>query len=238
MITADTIFKELKNKSNKDEALKSARFFKTGKGEYGEGDKFLGMQLKDVQNIVKENWNKITLQQLEKLLHNGWHEARTTALSMLVKKYEKAKDLSEKKAIVDLYLGNVKYINNWDLVDISCHKIIGPYVYETGKVEILYKLADSGYLWSERISVVSCLYFIKKGDFKDILKLSEKFLNHKHDLMHKAVGWMLRETGKKEEKVLLKFLDENSMKMPRTALRYSIEKLDNDARKYYMNKGK
>lgn len=188
-----------------------------------------------INAMVKEYAPLMSLEEVEKLLHSKFHEARTLAVSILVKKYEKAKkDAAFRKEIVSLYLRNVKYINNWDLVDISAYKILGAYAFETNDSSILYKLSDSKHLWSERMSVISCMYFIKRDRFEDIKIMAEKFLNHKHDLMHKVVGWMLRETGKRDIEELRGFLDKHAATMPRTMLRYSLEKLSPEERKKYM----
>lgn len=185
--------------------------------------------------MIKEYASVITIDEVEKLLHSEFHEARTLAVSILVKKFEKAKkDIALKKEIVELYLRNVAHINNWDLVDISAYKILGAFVYEQGDSSILYELSDSKHLWSERMSVVSCMYLIKRDKFEDIKIMAAKFLSHKHDLMHKAVGWMLREMGKRNLDELRNFLNNYAPKMPRTMLRYAIEKLSPEERKKYM----
>jgi 3-methyladenine DNA glycosylase AlkD len=165
------------------------------------------------------------------MLDNPYHEVRFCALFILVLLYEKTDNTKE---IVDFYLKNVQNINNWDLVDFTAHKIIGAEFLKTGDSTAIYALANSNHIWSERIAVVSQWSVIKAGKFDIILELCEKFLTHKHDLMHKATGWMLREVGKKDEKTLLKFLNKNSKSMPRTMLRYSIEKLTSEQRKFYM----
>lgn len=231
----ERIIEEIKSFADEKSALHCQRFFKTGKGEYAEGDLFYGLKTPSVRGIVKKYAKKISLSEIEKLLPNSYHEVRTVSLLLMVEMYEKGN--SELKSdIYNLYLNNVKYINNWDLVDITCHKIAGRYAYENKDLSDLRKLADSKHLWSERISVVSNYYLIKRGDFSLILELSEKFLTHKHDLMHKAVGWMLREMGKVDEKPLYAFLDRHHKIMPRTMLRYSLEKLPKDKKEHYMKK--
>lgn len=218
----------LKLKNNK-EAEHLMRFFKTGKGEYGEGDKFLGIRVPKTRNIVKKYYKTTSCTEIQTMLNSEYHEIRLCALLMMVELYK-----NNKQKIVELYLKNTKNINNWDLVDLTAHKIIGNYYLETQNPEIIYSLADSNHLWSERIAVVSQWSIIKSGEFSLLIELCEKFLTHKHDLMHKATGWMLREAGKKDEKVLLNFLDKYSKTMPRTMLRYSIEKLSDTQKKYYM----
>lgn len=231
----ELIINEMKLYADEKAAEHAKRFFKTGKGEYAEGDLFYGLNTPTVKKIVKKYVKTVSLETIENLLHNQYHEARCIALLFLVDIYGKA-DFDLKNQIYNLYLRNVSYINNWDLVDITAYKIVGNYIYFNKDYTDIYKLADSGHLWSERISVVSQYYLIKKHDFTLILELSEKFLTHKHDLMHKAVGWMLREMGKVDEKLLYDFLDKNYKIMPRTMLRYSIEKLPQNKRLYYMKK--
>lgn len=227
------ILNEIKALADEDKARHLQRFFKTGKGQYGEGDLFLGINVPMVRSIAKKYYKDVTLAQIEELIRNPYHEVRLMALLLMVFVYEKTES---KKENFDLYLKNVNYINNWDLVDLSCHAIVGNYVFNNKNNEVIYKLADSKHLWSERISVVCQYHFIKNRDFSLLLELSEKFLDHKHDLMHKAVGWMLREMGKRDEKPLYEFLDKHYKVMPRTMLRYSLEKLPQYKKLYYMKK--
>ncbi|MCL2389754.1 MAG: DNA alkylation repair protein [Elusimicrobia bacterium] len=233
MNTLNKVIKELMSMEDKASAEHCLRFFKCGKGEYGEGDMFLGLTSPQIKAISKKYYNTLTLAEIEKLLQNKYHDARAAALSMLVERFEKGIDT---KKIFNLYLKNVSYINNWDLVDISCYKIVGRFVYENKCYSVLDKLANSGHLWSERIAIVSNMYLIKRGEFAKIKEFAVKFINHKHDLIHKAVGWLLREMGKKDEVELCVFLDKYAKKMPRTALRYAIEKFTPERRKHYMTK--
>lgn len=239
----DKILREIYSKKSKNKAKILSWFFKTGKGEYGEGDKFLGISVPLSRQIAKKYIN-LNLREILGLLKNKFHEVRLIGLIILVEKYKLA-EIEGKKKIFNFYLKNTKYINNWDLVDLSCYHIVGDYLYnfspELGSVEkeaekILVKLTESKNLWEQRISMVSTFYFIKKGKLDITLKIAKIYLNHKHDLIHKATGWMLREVGKKNEKILLKFLNENNKKMPRTMLRYSIEKLSLKLRTKYMKK--
>jgi len=228
--------KELHKKSNKEKAKILQGFFKTKKGEYGEGDIFLGVVVPEQREIAKK-YQELNLIEIQKLLKSKYHEERLTALIILTYKYEKTKKETEKKEIYEFYLSNTKYINNWDLVDLSAPKIIGNYLLENKKyLKILYSLAKSTNMWEKRISILATFPFIKNNEFEDSIKLSEIFLKEKHDLMHKAVGWMLREVGKKDEKVLTEFLDKHYKEMSRTMLRYSIEKFDEEKRKYYLKK--
>lgn len=220
--------------ANQEKAAFYPRFFKTGKGEYGEGDIFIGVTVPDQRKIVKEFWNKISLKELSELLSSKIHEHRHTALLILVAKYEKAKSISEKQDIVAFYLDHLKYINNWDLVDNSCYKILGKHCFENQNFKILEQLSDSENMWHKRIAIVSTMYFIKKNQFELAQKLALNNLHHSHDLMHKANGWLLREMGKKDEQELIHFLDEHYKTMPRTSLRYAIEKLEEDLRQDYL----
>lgn len=209
-------------------------FFKTGKGQYGEGDKFLGVVVPDTRKVAKANLN-LSFTELRTLLKNPFHECRLCALLILVERFKKA-DETTRKELYEFYLSQTKYVNNWDLVDLSCSYIVGEYLLDKEDRNILYQLADSESLWDQRIAVVSTYRFIKNKDFKDIIALSEKLMNHKHDLMHKAMGWMLREMGKMDIRPLYSFLDKYHKVMPRTMLRYSIEKLTSEERAHYMKK--
>jgi len=210
------------------------RFFKTGEGEYGEGDTFLGITVPEQRLIAKEYYQKTTLKDLSNLLSFDIHEYRLTALLMLVLKYEKSKS-KESKEIVDFYLAQTARINNWDLVDTSCYKILGHYCYHEGEEATLFQLSESQNLWENRIAIVSTLYFIRKKTLSIVPEIVLKNINHPHDLMHKANGWMLREMGKKDEEKLILFLDDNATRLPRTSLRYALEKLDPALKNYYMN---
>lgn len=219
------------------------QFFKTNKGSYGEGDIFLSGTTVPKIRKISQKYTNLTTGKLQKLIKSKYHEERLVAILILVKKYDlakKEKNQKNQEQIFNFYLKNTKYINNWDLVDLSCYKIIGDYLLDKkNKKKILYKLSNSKkeintgwqWLWEKRISIVSTMAFIKNNDFSDSIKISKLLLNEEHDLLHKAVGWMLREVGKKEEKVLLKFLKENYSKMPRTTLRYAIEKYPKKKRK-------
>lgn len=210
------------------------RFFKSGKGQYAEGDQFIGVTVPDQRKVAKEFVSKISLTQLAELLSSPIHEHRHCALLMLVSKFEKSTALQQKKEMVAFYLKHRQFINNWDLVDVSCYKILGRYCFENQDDSILIKLSDEDYLWSKRIAVVSTMFYVKKGSYDLLKKLVIKNLNHEHDLMHKANGWLLREMGKKNEQELLDFLNIYYQKMPRTSLRYAIEKLDEPLRQDYL----
>lgn len=234
MNSYENILEEIKSLSNKELAIHHSKFFKTSKGEYGEGDLFLGLSVPPMKDIAKKYYQTIDVSHLEKLLKNPYHEIRFTALSIMLLMFDKGTPKT-KAQIFDTYMNHLNYINNWDLVDVSAYKIVGRFCFENQNNDYIYNLSASKHLWSERISVISTLYFIKKGDFSLIKELSTKFLTHKHDLMHKAVGWMLREMGKKDINELHIFLYEHHKNMPRTMLRYAIEKLPQEKRKYYMS---
>ena len=209
-------------------------FFKTGKGEYGEGDVFIGVTVPDQRSVAKEFYNKISLVELSQLLSSKIHEHRLTALLLLVYKFEKTKDQSLRKEIVDFYLKHTKHINNWDLVDTSCYKILGRYCFENQDSKILEKLSDSKNMWEMRMAIVATMHHIKKGKFELTKAFALKNLKHPHDLMHKANGWLLREMGKMNEEELLDFLNLHYKEMPRTCLRYAIEKFDEELRQDYL----
>ena len=210
-------------------------FFKTGKGEYAEGDQFIGVVVPDSRKLVKEYWQKAELSDVQEILKSEFHEMRLVALLILVNKFEKSKDKNEQKKLVDFYLKNTKYINNWDLVDLSCYKLLGRYCFENQKDDILRKLSNSDNMWEKRIAVVATMHHIKKGKIFDLTQeLALNNLQHPHDLMHKANGWLLREIGNKDEEVLLDFLKIYYQNMPRTTLRYAIEKLDEDLRQDFL----
>ncbi len=225
--------KALAKMADKKKAKFLAGYFKTGKGEYGEGDIFIGVTVPGQRKIANQ-FSNLPLSEIQKLLESKIHEHRLTALLILVRQFESG-DEKTKKKIFDFYLKNIKYINNWDLVDLSSHKIVGAYLSDKSRAA-LYKLAESKNIWSRRIAVISTFHFIFKKDFAASLRIAEKLLDDKHDLIHKAVGWMLREVGKRDGKVLRKFLDKHISKMPRTTLRYAIEKFPEGERKKYLNK--
>lgn len=210
-------------------------FFKTGKGEYAEGDQFIGVVVPDSRKIVKEYWQQTTLEDLQKILKSKYHEMRLVALLILVNKFEKSKDRSEQKKFINFYLKNTQYINNWDLVDLSCYKILGRYCFENQKDDVLRNLSNSDNMWEKRIAIVATMHYIKKGKVFDLTKeLVLNNLYHPHDLMHKANGWLLREMGNKNETELFDFLKIHYPKMPRTTLRYAIEKFDENLRQDFL----
>jgi len=218
--------------SNPKIAEHSLRFFKTGPGEYGEGDVFLGIRVPVTRKVARK-FRELPFEQVLQLLQSKYHEERLLALFMLVALFKKGDD-KEQKSIYDAYLGHTDTINNWDLVDGSAHQIVGGYLFERDRKR-LYQLAKSKSLWERRISMIATYTFIKKDDFEDTLRLSEILLTDEEDLMHKAVGWMLREVGNRQLEVEEKFLRKHYKKMPRTMLRYAIEKFEEKKRKGYLH---
>ena len=230
-MTAQKIQKHLRRFASKDKAKLLQGFFKTGPGQYGEGDKFLGVMVPNIRKTVKE-FSEAPLAEVMKLLRSSFHEERLLALLLLVHKFEKGDD-GVRKRIYTLYLKNTKYINNWDLVDLSAPKIVGPWL-DGGPRALLYHFARSKNLWERRIAILATFPYIRKGDFTDALALSETLLDDDHDLMHTAVGWMLREVGKKDVEALEGFLRKHNGRMPRTALRYAIERFPEVKRRKYL----
>ncbi|WP_284464267.1 DNA alkylation repair protein [Chryseobacterium sp.] len=210
------------------------RFFKTGKGEYGEGDLFLGVKVPDQRSVAKEYYSRLNLEELSELLSSKYHEHRLTALFMLILKFEKTKDNAIKDEIVAFYLNHLKYVNNWDLVDSSCYKILGRYAFENKKESLLRDLSEAEEMWHKRIAVVGTMHYVKKGSYDLTKEFVTRNLKHSHDLMHKANGWLLREMGNKNEKELISYLNIYYKEMPRTCLRYAIEKLDEEVRQDYL----
>ena len=224
---------ELKEVGEPDRAKLLQGFFKTGPGQYGEGDAFLGIPVPVTRKIAKK-YRDLPFEKIETLLENKFHEVRLAALLLLVHRYETGTN-QEKQQVVDFYLNNTKRVNNWDLVDLSAHKILGAHLLHKDK-SILYHLAKSKNLWERRISIIATAWFINKNQFEDTIKISEILLHDKHDLIHKAVGWMLRELGKKDQSLLEEFLNKHTKNMPRTMLRYAIEKFEETKRQYYLKK--
>lgn len=231
-MNAAFILQELLSVANPEKAIFLQRFFKTGKGQYAEGDTMLGIIVPVIRNIVKK-CPLLPFPEIQILLDSEYHEARLTGLLLLVKQYKNAKE-TEKKAIFDFYLKNAHRANNWDLVDVTCKDVIGVYLFDKEDRSILYRLAKSDNLWEQRIAIVSTYAFIKNGEFEDTFAISKQLLSHKHDLIHKAVGWMLREVGKRDRQALETFLEIHKQQMPRTTLRYAIEHFDPEEKAHYM----
>ena len=225
--------KELKNFSDPAKAKIYARFFKTGRGDYGYGDVFLGVTVPQ-QRLLAKKYVGLLFADVKKLLHCKYHEHRLTGLFILVYKYEKS-DANEREKIADFYIQHKNCSNNWDLIDCVADRILGKHLFGKDK-SLLYKLAKSSNLWERRMAIISTFEFIKNNKFDDTLGISEILLNDKHDLIQKAVGWMLREIGKRNQTIEEKFLMKHYKKMPRTMLRYAIERFDEKKRKFYLRK--
>ncbi|MFA5142475.1 MAG: DNA alkylation repair protein [Candidatus Woesearchaeota archaeon] len=226
------IKKELLKHKNPRKAEELARFFKTKRGEYGYGDKFLGIVV-PIQRKIAKKYPDLMLDELQELILSKYHEFRLTALLVLINKYNKA-TIFNKRLAVEFYLGNTRFINNWDLVDLSASQILGDFLLDM-KRDVLYELIKSKSLWDRRIAIIATFAFIRNNQFEDTLRLAEISLHDTHDLMHKAVGWMLREVGKRDMAAEEAFLMKNCKKMPRTMLRYAIEKFPEDKREFYLN---
>ncbi len=216
------------------EAPNKARFFKTGKGEYGEGDSFIGVSVPDQRKTAKQSYRQAELQDVEELLASPVHEHRLTGLLIFVEKYKRLKTVEEKKAYADFYLAHTRAVNNWDLVDSSAHYTLGDYLCVIGDYSVLRKLANSKNLWEQRIAMLSTFAFIKAGDFKPAFEIADMLIFHPHDLIHKAVGWLIREAGNRDMVAEEEFLKTRYKTMPRTMLRYAIEKFPEGRRQMYL----
>ena len=225
------IIKELRGLSDDEKKTVLPRFFKTGKGEYGEGDRFLGVIVPNTRKVAKNHKDSPYIV-VEMLLESEWHECRLCALLMLIEKYRKEPDEA-----VHFYLTHTKGINNWDLVDLSAPYILGDYLKDKTDRNVLYDLAGSSVMWERRIAVVSTLMLIRHGQFDDTIRLAEALIDSKHDLMQKSIGWMLREVGKRDKGLLVQFIEKHKHEMPRTMLRYAIEKFPEPERREFMRKG-
>jgi len=218
--------------ANPEDALFLQRFFKTGPGEYAEGDVFIGVRVPTTRKIARQ-FKDLPLDLTSQLLCSSVHEERLLALVILTERMKKKGSEEEKKAIYELYLSHTEWINNWDLVDVTAEHVVGRYLYDKSR-QPLYNLAASKDRWERRISIISTFYFIRKGDFEDTLRLAEFHLEDSHDLMHKAVGWMLREVGKRDQPTEEDFLRKHYRVMPRTMLRYAIERFPEELRQGYL----
>lgn len=230
--TAQEITEILKALGNPDKAKHLARFFKTGKGQYGEGDLFIGITVPEQRAIAKK-YIDTNFENLSELLCSPYHEIRLTALLIVVYKFEKTKSSDLRSQCVDFYLSHTRYINNWDLVDLTCYKLLGVWLEDKDRSQ-LHAWAANGNLWEQRIAIVTCMHFVHRKDFSDFLTIADLLLHHSHDLIHKAIGWLLREVGKKDKETLVAFLSTRYRTMPRTMLRYAIERFPEEERKAYL----
>jgi 3-methyladenine DNA glycosylase AlkD len=231
-MTARELQKQLRSLSSPEAAALAARYFKTGPGEYGEGDVFLGLRAAVMHRLAKE-YRELAFDELQLLLRSAVHEDRMMALLILVLQTLKS-DTATRKRVYNLYLAHTRYINNWDLVDASAREIVGGYLADKSR-EPLVRLAKSQNLWERRISIIATHYFIRQNDFADTIRIAERLVGDKEDLLHKAVGWMLREVGKKDRPTLEAFLRRHGKVMPRTMLRYAIERFPEEVRRTYLN---
>ena len=234
MLNAQQIITELQTLGNAEKAVHLSRFFRTGAGQYGEGDLFLGVTVPE-HRLLALKYHAAPLTVIGELVVSPWHEARLTGLLILVRQFTKNKDESFRQSCIDFYLSHTDTINNWDLVDLTCYKMLGVWLDDKDR-QLLYTLARSPKLWEQRIAIVTCMHFVRKGDFKDCLAIADLLLHHPHDLIHKAVGWLLRETGKKNRQTLVDFLSTRNRQMPRTMLRYAIEHFTEEERRQYLKK--
>ncbi len=234
MLKAQQIITELQALGNPDKAAHLSRFFKTGAGQYGAGDLFIGVSVPE-QRLLAQKYQAAPLPVIGELVVSPWHEARLTGLLILVRQFTVNKNDDFRQTCIDFYLSHTDYINNWDLVDLTCYKMLGVWLADKDR-QLLYTLARSSKLWEQRIAIVTCMHFVRQGDFKDCLAIADILLHHPHDLIHKAVGWLLRETGKKSRHTLEHFLSTRYRQMPRTMLRYAIEHFPEEQRQQYLKK--
>lgn len=231
-MTSKNIIETMLSLKDEGQAANLSRFFKTGKGQYGEGDLFLGIKVPQTRQVVKEHWKECTMDVLEEAISSPYHEIRLCALLTLVQKYKHEK--SQRQELIDFYITHTQYINNWDLVDLSCYETLGHWLLDKDRTP-LYDFARNGKtIWEQRIGMVSCMQFVRHGEFDDCLNIADILLHHSHDLINKAVGWLLREVGNRDSDLLQQFLAPRYKTMPRTALRYAIEKFPEEERKSYL----
>lgn len=242
-MNTDVIIEELKSFGSEEQAANLSRFFRTGKGEYGEGDVFLGVKVPQTDVAAKKYWREVSFDDLDTMISSPYHEVRMCALAMLQYKYFFLKKLLKKDPTmeeqmaqcIDFYLGHTAHINNWDLVDLTATKMLCDWLLNRDK-KVLYDFVKSSSLWEQRIAIVTTIGFVREDRFEDALNISAQLLSHKHDLIHKAVGWTLREVGKHDRAALDAFLEAHVKGMPRTTLRYAIEKHTPEERAYWMSK--
>lgn len=235
-MTANKLKKELAKYADSNDAVFLQRFFKTGPGEYGEGDQFIGVRVPQTRKICKQ-FITMPLTEIQKLLYSPIHEHRLAAVIILAEQYKRSKNITQKQNIFDVYLLNIQNgrINNWDIIDVTAPHIIGEHLINKNR-KLLLRFAKNNDIWQRRAAIISTFAFIKNGDPSTTLEIAEILVNDKHDLIQKAVGWALREMGKSvDQKLLTNFLDNHAAEMPRTMLRYAIEKLDPVKKSYYMN---
>lgn len=220
--------------ASKEKSLVLQRFFKTGKGEYSEGDVFCGITVPNIRRCVKKFYSEIYFADMQYFLHSKYHEFRLFGLLILIEKYKKEKIFENKQKIIDFYINNLDYVNNWDLVDLTCYKLLGRFLYDFNlNRQLLYEFAVSKNMWKRRIAIVSTMYFVKKNDFADTLKIAKILIDDKEDLLQKAIGWLLREIGKKDINILKKFIFENIKSLQNITFNYATEKFTKDEKEYF-----
>ena len=230
----NTLLKQMLSNANPAQVPGLMRFFKTGPGQYGEGDKFLGIKVPVTREIVKQCWKEASLAELEECVNNEYHEVRLAGLLALIQKFKHSKDALAQQECIDLYLAHTEKINNWDLVDLTCYPLLGEWLLDKDRT-LLYELAKNGKtIWEQRIGIVSTMTFVRKGQLEDTFAIADILLHHPHDLIQKATGWLLRECGKRDKAALETFLLPRYKTMPRTALRYAIEKFPQEERLGYL----
>ncbi|NQT61263.1 MAG: DNA alkylation repair protein [Bacteroidetes bacterium] len=236
MVLAESIIRKLEAQANPEKAKQLERFFKTEPGQYGEGDRFLGIPIPEQRKIARLCFRECPLDQLGKLLESKVHDHRMTALLMLVAGAESRAGRLDPKPYVDFYLTHLDWINNWDLVDVTCPKILGPWFYGRDRKKLVeLATSDSNNLWHQRIAIITTYYFIRQKDYSTTFEISDILFDHPHDLIHKAVGWMLREVGNRDPQAERDYLDSRYKRMPRTMLRYAIEKFPEEERQAYLH---
>ncbi len=231
-MTADAVKNKLLSLAQPERAILVARYFQNGPGQYAEGDVFMGMSMPQQRDVARQ-FSQLSIEETERLVQDEFHECRMVGLLIWVAQSRTSGPIG-RQAILERYLNNVQYVNNWDLVDSSCPTVVGEALLEEDR-SILYDLAATNHLWSQRISMVSTLAFIRKKQFADTFFLAERLMNHRHDLIHKAIGWMLREVGKHDPEALEEFLHDHIRQLPRTSLRYAIERFEPVRRQYYLH---
>ena len=230
----NTLLKQMLSHANPAQVPGLMRFFKTGPGQYGEGDKFLGIKVPVTRKVVKQCWKEANLAELDECVNSEFHEVRLAGLLALIQKFKHSKDILAQQKCIDFYLAHTEKINNWDLVDLTCYPLLGEWLLDKDRT-LLYELAHSGKtIWEQRIGIVSTMTFVRKGQLEDTFAIADILLHHPHDLIQKATGWLLRECGKRKKAALEEFLLPRYKTMPRTALRYAIEKFPQEERLGYL----
>ena len=229
-----TLLKQMLSHANPAQVPGLMRFFKTGPGQYGEGDKFLGIKVPVTREVVKQCWKEASLAELDECVNSEFHEVRLAGLLALIQKFKHSKDAHAQQECIDFYLAHTEKINNWDLVDLTCYPLLGEWLLDKDRT-LLYELAKGGKtIWEQRIGIVSTMTFVRKGQLEDTFAIADILLHHPHDLIQKATGWLLRECGKRNKAALETFLLPRYKTMPRTALRYAIEKFPEEERRWYL----